>query len=189
MRAIRIRRSILVIDDELINREMLRFMLEQDYDVLAAANGEEALALLEQHMSSINLVLLDLLLPDIHGLEILRWIKSEERNPLIQRLPVIVMTSEQSAEVESLRLGAIDFIPKPYPQPEVVRARVRRTIELSEDRQIIKSTERDVLTGLYNREYFYRYGEQFDQHHQSLDMDAVVLDICNFHMINERYGL
>ena len=188
MRAIRIRRSILVIDDELINREMLRFMLEQDYDVLAAANGAEALAMLEQHMSSINLVLLDLLLPDIHGLEILRWIKSEERNPLIQRLPVIVMTSEQSAEVESLRLGAIDFIPKPYPQPEVVRARVRRTIELSEDRQIIKSTERDVLTGLYNREYFYRYGEQFDQHHQSLDMDAVVLDICNFHMINERYG-
>ena len=70
----------------------------------------------------------------------------------------------------------------------MVLARVLRTIELSEDREIIQSTERDELTGLYNREYFYRYAEQFDQHHKELEMDAIVVDINHFHMINERYG-
>ena len=69
-------------------------------------------------------------------------------------LPVIVMTADQEAEVECLNLGATDFIPKPYPKQEVVLARILRTIELFEDRDIIRWTERDQLTGLYNKEYF-----------------------------------
>ena len=98
------------------------------------------------------------------------------------------MTADQEAEVASLKLGAIDFIPKPYPQREVILARVLRTIELSEDRDILQFTERDPLTGLYNREFFYRYAQQFDQHHKGMDMDAIVVDVYHFRMINERYG-
>ena len=97
-------------------------------------------------------------------------------------------TSGAETEVESLKLGAIDFLPKPYPAVDVVHARVLRTIELFEDRDIIQSTERDELTGLYNREYFYRYAEQFDQYHKDLEMDAILVDVNHFHMINERYG-
>ena len=63
-----------------------------------------------------------------------------------------------------------------------------RTIELSEDRDIIKLTERDELTDLYNREYFYRYAEQYDQYHVGKSMDAVLVDVNHFRMINERYG-
>ena len=70
----------------------------------------------------------------------------------------------------------------------MIRARVLRTIELVEDRQIILSTERDVLTGLYSREYFYRYAEQLDQYHPETPMDAIVIDINHFRMINERFG-
>ncbi|MBR1684521.1 MAG: EAL domain-containing protein, partial [Clostridia bacterium] len=79
-------------------------------------------------------------------------------------------------------------IPKPYPQPEVILARIQRTIELSEDREISQSTARDPLTGLYNREFFSRYAEQYDQHHRETPTDAIVVDVHHFHMINERYG-
>ena len=90
--------------------------------------------------------------------------------------------------MESLELGAIDFIPKPYPVPGVIKARMRRIIELTEDRDIIESTERDSLTGLYNKEYFYSYAAQLDQYNESSEMDAVLVDINHFHLVNERYG-
>ena len=179
------KRTILVVDDESINRAMLGVILQDTYEVLFAENGIEALDTVEAHKDTLSLILLDLLMPQLHGLEVLKRLKE---TPAFHRIPVIVMTSEQSAEVESLHLGAIDFIPKPYPQPEVILARVLRTIELSEDRDIIQSTERDNLTGLYNREFFYRYAEQYDQHHKNVSTDAIVVDVNHFHMVNERYG-
>ena len=179
------KRLILVADDELINREILGMVLQNDYQVIFAEDGQEALDLIVENREILSLVLMDLKMPVMGGLDVLRCIKEK---PELARIPVIVLTSDQDAEIECLSLGAIDFIPKPYPQAGVMLARILRTIELSEDRQIINSTERDPLTGLYNREYFYRYAEQFDQHHRELEMDAVVLDINHFHMINERFG-
>ena len=179
------KRRILVVEDEVINLQILTMMLEDSYEILSAATGGEALRLARENADTLSLLLLDLNLPDMHGLDVLRQVKSD---PAARRLPVIVMTAEKDAEVESLTLGAIDFIPKPYPQPKVVLARILRTIELSEDRDIILKTERDQLTGLYNREYFYRYAAQFDVYHKDLPTDAIVLDINHFHMINDRYG-
>ena len=140
---------------------------------------------MEKRADQLSLILLDLILPDMHGLDILRTLKAE---PRCAAIPVIIMTSDKDSEVESLTIGASDFIPKPYPMPKVVQARILRTIELSEDRDIIRSTEWDSLTGLYNRDYFYRYAEQFDLHHKDMSMDAIVVDVNHFHMINERYG-
>lgn len=179
------KRRILVVEDEPINQEILRLILQDSYDVLMAGTGTEALRTVHEYFDTLSLILLDLNLPDMHGLEVLRQVKS---SPESGHLPVIVMTAEKEAEVESLSLGAIDFIPKPYPQPKVVLARVLRTIELSEDRDIIRWTERDPLTGLYNRAFFYRYAAQFDVYHKDLPTDAIVLDINHFHVINERYG-
>ena len=179
------KRRILIVEDELINQEMLKIVLDDVYDIISAETGAEALARLAEGSETISLVLLDLNLPDMHGLEVLKQMKADSA---IARIPVIVMTAEKDAEVESLTLGAIDFIPKPYPQPKVIHARVLRTIELSEDRDIIRWTERDHLTGLYNREYFYRYAAQYDVYHKDQATDAIVLDINHFHIINERYG-
>ncbi len=179
------KRKILLIEDEPINREILSMMLADSYDVLCAEDGARSLELLDAHCETLSLVLLDLNLPDMRGIDILRRIKASERMGL---LPVIVMTADQEAEVECLSLGAIDFIPKPYPKQEVVRARILRTIELYEDRDIIRFTERDHLTGLYNREFFYHYADQFDSFHPNIPTDAIVLNINHFHMINERYG-
>ena len=176
---------ILIVDDESVNREILRMILEEEYEPLTAADGETALSIIRENSEKLSLVLLDLLMPGMHGLEVLQKLQED---PAVKHIPVIVLTADQQAEVESLRAGAVDFLSKPYPDREVILARVRRTIEMTEDRELIEFTERDRLTGLLNREYFYRYAEQFDQNHEGQEMDAMMVDICHFRMINERYG-
>ncbi len=176
---------ILIIEDEPVNLEILKRVLQDSYDLITVGTGTEALEMIREYSDRLSLVLLDLNLPDMKGMDILRSIQEMD---LQFRLPVIVMTADREAEVESLDLGASDFIPKPYPRPEVIKARVRRTIELSEDRIIIGQTEHDNLTGLYSREFFFRYADQFDIRHSDLEMDAIALSINHFHMINERYG-
>ena len=179
------KRRILLIEDEFINQEILKMHLEGSYDVILAGTGKEAIDLICSQYETLSLILLDLNLPDYSGLDILRQVKADSR---YTRLPVIVMTSDSEAEVECLTLGAIDFIPKPYPQQKVVLARVLRTIELTEDRDILRWTERDQLTGLYNKEFFKRYASQLDLHHRDYPADAIVLNINHFHIINDRYG-
>ena len=179
------KRRILIVEDEFINREILKANLDQYYDILLAETGEQALSVAEAEADTLSLVLLDLNLPDMHGMDILRRMKEDDR---FSRIPVIVLTSDTEAEVDSLNSGANDFISKPYPMHEIILARVRRTIELSENRDLIRWTERDHLTGLLNREYFYRYAGQYDTFRGNEPTDAVVVDISHFHMINERYG-
>ena len=179
------RRRILIVEDEFVNRELLKVYLEGEYELIIAENGAQAMAALRTQIDTLSLVLLDLNLPDMHGMDILREIK---RDPEMNRIPVIVLTGDTESEVESLNTGASDFISKPYPRHEVIMARVRRSIELSENRDLIRGTELDQLTGLYNREYFYRYAEQYDTFHRGEDTDALVVDISHFRLINERFG-
>ena len=179
------RRLVLVVEDEAVNRAILGMILEKDYEVLFAENGEEALSVIDGKKGLLSLVILDLIMPVMPGLEVLRRIKAD---PDTRDLPVIVASGDQSQEIDCLNAGAGDFIQKPYPEPGVILARVHRTIELFEGRQIIQSTERDPLTGLYNREFFFNYAEQYDQYHRDTPMDTIVLDINRFSIINERYG-
>ena len=179
------KRLVLIVEDEFVNRELLNAYLEKEYEVIFAETGAEALASIRKHIDMLSLVLLDLNLPDMNGLEILRTIKQDMD---MTRIPVIVLTSDKESEVDSLNTGANDFISKPYPRYEIILARVRRCIELSENKDLVRWTERDNLTGLYNREYFYRYAEQYDLYHRQEETDALVVDVSHFHLINERYG-
>ena len=179
------RRRILLIEDEPVNQEILKMYLEESYDLVVAGTATEAIGIIRSQYELLSLILLDLNLPDFSGIEILRQVKADSR---FARLPVIVMTSDRDAEVECLTLGAIDFISKPYPQQKVVLARVLRTIELVEDRDTLRWTERDRLTGLYNKEFFNRYAVQLDVHHREYPTDAIVVNINHFHTINDRYG-
>ena len=180
------KRHILVADDEMINRELLENILSDEYNVIQAEDGQMAYDQIRENRNTFSLILLDLMMPKLNGLDLLSKLKED---PDLRGIPVIVLTSDQASEVESLSRGAADFIPKPYPQPDVIRARISRSIELAEDRQIISATERDELTGLYSSEYFYRYGEQFDKFHPNSDMDALCLDVNHFHIVNERFGM
>jgi len=179
------KRLVLVVDDEEINREMLGFMLKDEYEVLYAQNGAEALSQIREHAARLSLVLLDLLMPVMDGFEVLRLVREDEE---LSRIPVIVLTTEKSFEVKSLRLGASDFISKPYDLPEMVLARIQRTIELSEDKYIIQTTEYDALTGLYNESYFYQYSAQYERLLPQKPMDAVTVDVSHFRLFGELYG-
>ena len=179
------KRLVLIVDDEQLNRDMLQHIVEKDFDTVMAADGEEAIEKIKENGELLSLVLLDLRMPRMNGFEVLQWMKEREE---YANIPVIVLTTDESAEVDSLKLGASDFIVKPFSLPEVVLTRMQKTIELYEDRSIIQSTEREELTGLFNKEYFYRYAEQYDKFHMDMDMDAVFIDINHFHLINELYG-
>ena len=180
-----LKRQLLIVEDEEVNRMILGNMFKDLYEVRYASDGAEALEHVKIHKEDLALVLLDLQLPKLSGMEILKVMKEEEE---LRDIPVIVMTADQSAEVDCLKIGAIDFIPKPYPSVEIIHARVNRCIELSEKRTIIESTERDSLTNLFNIDFFMRYVRMYDQHYPEMQMDAIVLDINHFRLINERYG-
>ena len=180
-----IRRFVLIVDDEYVNREILGAMLDDEYNVLYAVNGREAIEIAHENKSMLSCILLDLMMPEMDGFEVMEELQADEELSLI---PVIVLTSEQGAEVKSLRSGASDFLTKPYGDPEVIKARVNRTIELSETRQFISAAERDELTGLYTKTFFYEYAEMIDRYHQELKTDAVILNIEHFHLVNEIHG-
>ena len=178
-------RSILIVDDEFVEREMLGDMLSDLYEIKYAENGELALEIIKRDKLTLSLVILDLHMPKLDGYGLLKLIRSDSE---LRRIPVIVLTSEKEAEVKSLQLGAADFITKPYEAPDVIRARVGHSIELAEDSIIIHETERDGLTGLFNKEFFLEYGKRLSNQNENMSMDAVVLDINRFHIINELYG-
>ncbi len=180
-----LKRHVLIVEDEQINQMILENMLGDNYEVLFASDGIEALEQIKTHKDDLAIVLLDLQLPKMGGMEVLKVMKEEDE---LKGIPVIVMTSDQSAEVDCLKIGAIDFIPKPYPSFEIVQTRVNRCVELTEKRNIIQSTERDSLTNLLNLDYFLLYVRMYDQHYHEMPMDAIVLDVNHFRMLNERYG-
>jgi len=177
------KRRILIVEDEFVNREILKNLLLDDYEILEAEDGEAALDVLENNNDSLSLVLLDLFLPKISGLEVLNVIQAKYNH-----LPVIVLTSDKELEVQCLSYGASDFFSKPYPDFSIIKARITRVIELFEDRQIIKSTERESLTRLYTKEYFYKYVADEDKHFANEEFDAIAIGIRSFHVIQERFG-
>ncbi|MBR6316110.1 MAG: EAL domain-containing protein [Lachnospiraceae bacterium] len=179
------KKLVLVVDDESVNRQMLGYIVSSEYEVIYAENGVDALEMIHSFRNTLSMILLDLLMPGMNGFELLEILKSDEN---LRQIPVIVLTSEKDAEVRSLKLGAADFITKPYDMPEVIMARIGRIIELAEDRMIIMHTERDELTGLYTKDYFMEYCAELDQFYPDWEMDAVAVDIEHFHLVNELHG-
>ncbi|MCR4845705.1 MAG: EAL domain-containing protein [Eubacterium sp.] len=103
-------------------------------------------------------------------------------------IPIIVMTAEKDAEVRSIKLGAADFITKPYDTPEVILARCERIIEFQEDKTLISAAGKDNLTGLYTKDFFTEYIKQIEEYTPHDKSDLLVLNIEHFHLINELYG-
>ena len=180
-----IRKLVMAVDDEIVNREILEGILSEKYDVLKAESAEEAFELLDKSVKPISLILLDINMPNMNGFEFLEKLKQNEEH---KRIPVIVLTSEKSYELKSLHMGAADFLNKPLDMPEIVIARVDRSIELSEDKQIIKRYERDILTGVYSSNMFAEYCLKMDSYSADTLTDTVVINIEKFHIYNELYG-
>ena len=183
--AIHSRKRILIADDVEMNREIMGDLLEDDYDILYAADGVEALDVLRSNRGEIDLVLLDLRMPNKSGREVIAEMQVDEE---LASIPVIVMTVDQQAELDCLKIGAMDFIPKPFPDIDIVKARISKCIELSEDRELIRYTERDKLTSLINKDYFFRYVSRLDHLYRDDTLDAVACNVNRFHSLNKQYG-
>ena len=179
------RRTVLVVEDEQVNSQLLGFILSEEYNVLYAEDGSKALEILEANRGTVSMVLSDIKMPVMDGFSLITRMRADED---FRRIPVMVLTSESDYEEKSLQLGAIDFLTKPYDMPSIIKARVRRIIELSEGRMIISATEKDYITGLYTREFFFEYGQRRENFNADRRFDAVVVDLDRFHVINELYG-
>ena len=130
--------SVLVVDDELGPRESLRMILQPLYEVKTASNGHEALQFLQQ--GKIDLITLDLKMPGLSGLDVLREIKK-----LNVDAAVIIITAYGSLTNahEAIRYGAVDFISKPYNAPDILSV-VRRTVEQKQFNLKMKSSLDDL---------------------------------------------
>lgn len=124
------RDTILIADDVEINRAVLRSIFEEDYNVLEAENGEQALFLMRQCRDSIAVVLLDLTMPVRNGYEVMEeW----REDPLLRGMPIAVVTADDSveSEIRVFDLGASDIIRKPF-EPHLVKRRIQNIVSLSQ---------------------------------------------------------
>jgi DNA-binding NtrC family response regulator len=107
-------KSVLVVDDEVGTRESLKMILKNDYEVFLGKNGEEALLQMKEH--SPDVILLDIILPDLDGLKILEKIKQKEPDSIVI---MITATRTVKTAVEAMKLGAYDYVTKPFDADEL----------------------------------------------------------------------
>ena len=122
------KQQILIVDDSEMNRTLLAEILQRDYRILEAANGEECLEQMHQHLGDVALVLLDVNMPVMGGFEVLDYMN---RNHTIEDVPVIIISSDDSdaAIRKAYELGASDYVNRPFDY-KVVYQRVYNTIKL-----------------------------------------------------------
>lgn len=182
-----LKNTILLVEDQEVNRKIINRLLSSTYTVMEAANGREALEILE-HDKRIEVVLLDLVMPVMGGFEVLEQMKEIGKSAI----PVIVMTSsdDEQTEEQALQAGAIDFVRKPINKQilmsRIENALVRNQMVLLKRMEFIAT--HDSLTGLYNR------NKMFDETRRMLDQNPgiqfafVRFDLDKFRMYNTAMG-
>lgn len=180
-------KKLLIVEDNLINREMLKVILEEKYQILEAENGEEALKVLKEHHKEISLILLDIIMPVMNGYTFLDIVKSD---PAYQSIPVIMTTQcdNEKDEVAALSHGAADFVVKPY-KPEIILHRVASIIHLRETAAMVNQIQFDGLTGIYSKHYFYQSVREAISYNPDQEYDIICSDVDNFKLINDVFGV
>ncbi len=151
------KKTILVVDDDRTNLIMAERLLGEEYNIVSVTSGELALRFLTKRRP--DLILLDINMPDMDGFEVMHNIKANDE---WGKIPVIFLTADKDSatEVECLKMGAVDFVGKPF-GPEIIRHRIRRTIEIEEYRKDlegvvrrqtakIEKIQREIIIGLAN---------------------------------------
>lgn len=180
------KRTVLVVDDEQVNRRILGKILEDEYNVMEASDGNEALEVITANTKLVAAVLLDIVMPNMDGYAVLRAMSAD---PELSKIPVIVSShkSGDEAEIKALSMGAQDFIAKPY-KAEIIRHRLSNIIKFRETASLINKVERDELTGLYNKQFFMKNVADWMRQHPEQRFDLMCVGIERFRLINERFG-
>lgn len=128
--------KILIVDDSAMNRAILADMLDEQYEVLEAENGMEAVKLLQTNGTEISLVLLDIIMPEMDGFEVLAMMN---RYHWIEEIPVIMISAENSHSVveRAYELGATDYISRPFDEVIVCRRVINTIMLYSKQKQLV----------------------------------------------------
>jgi diguanylate cyclase (GGDEF)-like protein len=186
-------KTILVVDDTVTNLDILADLLH-NYDVIDALSGKDALQIVNEE--EIDLILLDIMMPEMDGYEVCKKLKE---NPKTKKIPIIFITAitDESNLEYAYDLGASDYITKPF-KPKELLAKVKRELHIQElihslevskkELELLAAT--DPLTKLYNRRYFTESSNQiFNLCKRSKEeISVIIMDIDNFKSINDTYG-
>jgi len=179
--------QVLIVDDVPSNVALLADALGDEHELFFATSGEEAIAMAAA--KRIDLILLDIMMPEVDGYEVCRLLQLD---PLLAQIPVIFVTAKTQItdEVEGFAAGAVDYITKPI-SPPVVRARVHTHLELKASRDRLRALANlDGLTGLPNRPAF---DDMLARELRRVDPNAgrlslLLLGLDRFRQYNERHG-
>ena len=181
---------VLVVDDSSTSRNLCRNLLEVwNFEVLEARDGLEALNVIREETKPISLVIADHYMPNMDGLTL---VKELRRNFSKSRLPIIGLSGVGGATTSAyfLKAGANDYIHKPFLTEEFY-CRVTHNIENAEYISMIKTlSDRDYLTGIFNRRSFFQYGEKMfaQQRRAESKMVVAMIDIDHFKSCNDNHG-
>ena len=182
-----VKKRILIVEDDYIDRAVLTKILGDTYEVVEAYNGLEALQFLAKEYDSISLILLDVMMPVMNGFEFLQQMHAIKEYAII---PVIVTTlgDSRSDELKALSNGATDFVMKPY-IPQVLLQRIDNLIQLREHAAVINQYRYDRLTGLYSREFFFQKVSELLRDHPDEKYTMYSINIENFKLLNDSLGV
>ncbi|MEG2720013.1 MAG: diguanylate cyclase, partial [Oscillospiraceae bacterium] len=186
-------RTILIVDDDEINRVILKEIFQNDYRVLEATNGEDAIEILNENKNYVDLILLNIITPKMDSEEFLKY---KNLNEAIVDIPVILITADENQQVQmnTLSLGANDYIVKPF-IGEVVLKRVNNVIDsgkrfseiIKEYNDVVLRSQLDQMTGVYNRSTAEELIKTILKNSDNT-YAMIMLDIDNFKQINDTYG-
>ena len=179
--------SILIVDDEVLNLKMLRSVLHDDYTVYTAKDGLSAIEIATENKP--DLILLDIIMPEMDGYEVLAILKS---NVITRHIPVIFITGldSKAEEEKGLSMYAADYISKPF-SPGIVNLRVRNQIQIvNQIRTIELLSNLDQLTQIPNRrsldqQLFSEWGRSM---REKIPLSLLMIDVDKFKIYNDTYG-
>lgn len=182
------KQRILIADDERINRKVLSELLEDEYEVIIAKNGKQVLER-TKNSCDIDLIILDIIMPDLNGYEVIKILKEADST---KDIPIIFITGLSSSEDEEkgLKLGAADYIMKPF-HTSIVKLRVENHLKFVRQRKLLENlVGRDGLTEINNRR---RFDEIFLKEwgravRTNKPLSVIMVDVDYFKKYNDHYG-
>jgi diguanylate cyclase (GGDEF)-like protein len=193
---------ILIVDDQPTNLQvLLHFLKQHHFEIHIAENGQRALDILVDHHP--DLILLDVMMPDMDGFETCRRIKANARTADIPVIFITALTSTES-KVTGFEAGGVDYITKPFHQPEVL-ARINTHITLQKQKKELENAKQELLkqkklleimtitddlTGLFNRRYLTNVLEREFQRsmRHDTDLSCLMFDLDHFKDVNDTHG-
>lgn len=184
--------KMLIVDDLDIDRDILREIFEDDFDILEAVNGKEGMDLIKEYGKDISIVLLDIHMPVASGIDVLKF---RQTDPVFNSIPVVVITinDDTRSQMETFQLGATDFITKPFVE-EMIRYRIDNVLSTHKIEEVVRERENlrvkaelDLMTGIYNKVTIEHMISKLLATNTTI-CALLIIDIDDFKQVNDVHG-